>query len=817
MRPSLTLLPLLIATAPFAVANNNTGPGSVVINEIRIDQPGLDDDEYFELAGTPGTSLAGMWYVTIGDGAGGSGTVERAYDLSAFSIQPSGYFVMGHVTMTVGVADAPLPNTSNAFENNDNQTHMLVTNFTGASGDDIDTNDDGVIDNVLWTTIIDDVTVQGNEDEQGDLTYSNNIVYAFGFGANNDANLGKVERCPDTTGPFVGGELEHTLLEDTPGAANLCPAPAHDDCNDPGLNDAVEDAIPSVGSFVFDNTNGTSSSMGGGTCSTTMFRDVFYTWVAPSDGDYIFSTCPSPFNTRLALHLGTDCSATCLGENDDSCGVQSSVTLTGVLASTVVLIQIGGATDADHGQGRCDITQTGLPPANDDCATATAIAGAGVFPYDRGTATTSGFNGGDPVLCAGAQGFSGPHKDIFFAWTATAAGTFEFSNCGEGGDTQMNVHTGGDCSALCLSANDDGPACGLEESTLGVTGVSVSDVFLVQIGDWSTTGTSSFGNLTVTALANPPAESDCSSPVAIAGEGLFPFDTTNAITSNFNGGDPVNCEGALNNAGPQYDVFFVWTPPCDGDYLFTTCGQALSNAEFAIHLGSDCNATCLGNEGDNDGSCGGATFDDFQHTELGVQAANSYLLQIGGWTGSTGAGNLDISNVSGGCGPGGGTITVECDPAANHFLGNYAKLDTSSFGSGLGSDLHLECTDGPAGEFGFVLVAGAGTPGIPVFNGVLCLGSPQGRYNPAIATNQGNPALNSIGQFDGAGTLQSLFGNATSSGGSGYDVPSALPFSPPGMTILPASTWYFQVWFRDQIAMPGDTANFSNMIKVDFP
>ena len=64
MRPSLTLLPLLIATAPFAVANNNTGPGSVVINEIRIDQPGLDDDEYFELAGTPGTSLAGMWYVS---------------------------------------------------------------------------------------------------------------------------------------------------------------------------------------------------------------------------------------------------------------------------------------------------------------------------------------------------------------------------------------------------------------------------------------------------------------------------------------------------------------------------------------------------------------------------------------------------------------------------------------------------------------------------------------------------------------------------------------------------------------------------------
>ena len=48
------------------------GP-TVVLNEVRIDQPGTDNDEYVEWAGPPGTSLDGMTFLVIGDGAGGSG------------------------------------------------------------------------------------------------------------------------------------------------------------------------------------------------------------------------------------------------------------------------------------------------------------------------------------------------------------------------------------------------------------------------------------------------------------------------------------------------------------------------------------------------------------------------------------------------------------------------------------------------------------------------------------------------------------------------------------------------------------------------
>ena len=40
------------------------------------------------------------------------------------------------------------------FENSDNVTHMLVDGFTGADGDDLDTNDDGVLDIEPWTSVV---------------------------------------------------------------------------------------------------------------------------------------------------------------------------------------------------------------------------------------------------------------------------------------------------------------------------------------------------------------------------------------------------------------------------------------------------------------------------------------------------------------------------------------------------------------------------------------------------------------------------------------------------------------------------------------
>jgi hypothetical protein len=126
----------------------------VVINEIRIDQDGADDDEYFELSAEPGTSLDNLTYLVIGDGTGGSGVIENVTDLSGHVVDIPGYFIVAESTFTLGVPDMEA---SLNFENSDNVTHLLVYGFTGSNGDDLDTDDDGVLDVTPWSEVLDAV------------------------------------------------------------------------------------------------------------------------------------------------------------------------------------------------------------------------------------------------------------------------------------------------------------------------------------------------------------------------------------------------------------------------------------------------------------------------------------------------------------------------------------------------------------------------------------------------------------------------------------------------------------------------------------
>ncbi len=52
------LLAQSVERNPYAVSREPMD--HIVINEVRVDQTGTDNDEYFELAGAPGASLAGL-------------------------------------------------------------------------------------------------------------------------------------------------------------------------------------------------------------------------------------------------------------------------------------------------------------------------------------------------------------------------------------------------------------------------------------------------------------------------------------------------------------------------------------------------------------------------------------------------------------------------------------------------------------------------------------------------------------------------------------------------------------------------------------
>ncbi|MCH8963317.1 MAG: lamin tail domain-containing protein [Planctomycetes bacterium] len=189
---------------------------AVTINEIRIDQPGSDVDEYFELAGAPGTSLDGMTYLVIGDSSGGgSGVIDFAVDLTGNSIGSSGFFVAAEDGSLPGGGTVDLV-TFLGFENSDNVTHMLVAGFTGAPGDDLDTDDDCVLDSTPWAGVVDSIALleEENPPSSTECHYGPPSV-----GPDGNFVPGHVYRC-NSAGLWTIGAFSPDGGDDTPGAKN---------------------------------------------------------------------------------------------------------------------------------------------------------------------------------------------------------------------------------------------------------------------------------------------------------------------------------------------------------------------------------------------------------------------------------------------------------------------------------------------------------------------------------------------------------------------------------------------------------------------
>ena len=190
-----------------------TGDG-IMINEVRLNEPGTDDNEYFELIGMPGELLDGLTYVVIGDGSGTDvGVIEDVVSLDGQLLNAIGLFLCGEPTMTIGNPDLPFELN---FESSDQTTHLLVSGFTGSLDEDLDIDDDGVLDGSPWDSILDCVAYIGPDPELGDPVYCDTQV-----GPDDIYTPGQVYRCPDGDGGWLVGTFELSPL-DTPGAPNNC-------------------------------------------------------------------------------------------------------------------------------------------------------------------------------------------------------------------------------------------------------------------------------------------------------------------------------------------------------------------------------------------------------------------------------------------------------------------------------------------------------------------------------------------------------------------------------------------------------------------
>jgi hypothetical protein len=212
-----------------------------VINEFVVDHTGTDVNEFIEIFGSPNMDYSAYTLLEI---EGDSGLSTGVIDDGVFPVgttDANGIWVTDYV--------------NNVLENG-TLTLLLVQNFTGITGDDIDTNDDGVIDNAPWDRIVDDV---GVPDSTGDVTYSRTKL-GDGFDGN-PFQPGGASRIPDgtdtdTTADWTRNSFDGEGLPCFPNCGTLTgdPAAPGEAYNTAGLPNQQAPAVPVINEFVLDHT-----------------------------------------------------------------------------------------------------------------------------------------------------------------------------------------------------------------------------------------------------------------------------------------------------------------------------------------------------------------------------------------------------------------------------------------------------------------------------------------------------------------------------------------------------------------------------------
>lgn len=197
--------------APESIGDVNTGqvfqlpPGDLVINEFVANHTGADSEAFVEVFGDASTDYSAFTLLEIeGDGSG-AGTIDAV--------------------LQVGTTDAGGFWTNGEDMENGTITLLLVENFSGVLGLDLDTDNDGVFDLMPWTLVVDDVAV--SDGGAGDRTYSSTVLGAFFDGA--PFAPGGASRIPngvdtDTAADWVrndfdGAGLDGFVVELAPGTA----------------------------------------------------------------------------------------------------------------------------------------------------------------------------------------------------------------------------------------------------------------------------------------------------------------------------------------------------------------------------------------------------------------------------------------------------------------------------------------------------------------------------------------------------------------------------------------------------------------------
>jgi uncharacterized protein len=233
-------------TASPVNACSATGP---MINEFVANHVGTDTHEFIEVKGAPNADLSAYSVLQVEGDATGQGVVDSVHPVGTTG-------ATGHwATAFLG----------NVLENG-TLTLLLVRDFTGTVGADLDTTNDGNLDVTPWSAITDSVGV--SDGGAGDLTYSSTVL-ASGFGGS-PFTPGGASRIPDgaDTDTVADWALNDFDGEGLPGFAGT--PVVGEALNTPGAPNALVPTDPVAGVTVTESGDSTVVVEGGATDSYTV-------------------------------------------------------------------------------------------------------------------------------------------------------------------------------------------------------------------------------------------------------------------------------------------------------------------------------------------------------------------------------------------------------------------------------------------------------------------------------------------------------------------------------------------------------------------
>ncbi|MGV3697207.1 T9SS sorting signal type C domain-containing protein [Flavobacterium sp.] len=185
-----------------------------------------------------------------------------------------------------------------------------------------------------------------------------------------------------------------------------------------------------------------------------------------------------------------------------------------------------------------------MPPANDNCAGATAVT------LDAAAVTGNVTNATQSISSVLCNGFTGTaNDDVWYSFTTGAAGTYTITVVGSASFDAVVDFRSGACNGTNVSCADSTTAGGTE--TIIASGLTAATTYYVRVYDYGT-GVPATTTFTI-AVTSPPASLSTNGTTTLSFGNVAPL--TSSIAQNFNlsGSNLTGAPGNITVTAPNTD------------------------------------------------------------------------------------------------------------------------------------------------------------------------------------------------------------------------------------------------------------------------